>query len=112
MNRYIMIRRLRFPAIVLLAGAIALLDTMGVIDHFWRLFIPLLLILLGVILLAERVALAAEGGYPTDPYSGWPYAGTQNPTTAAAAPTYPGQPVAQTPPQHQETGTTSEGEQL
>jgi hypothetical protein len=85
MNKYIMIRRLRWPAILLLAGIVALLDQMGAIDHFWHLFIPLLLILLGVMLLAERAALAAEGGYP--PYPGAPYSGA--PYQGAPA-SYPG----------------------
>jgi LiaI-LiaF-like transmembrane region len=72
MNRYIMIRRLRGPAILLLIGTLALLRQMGAIPHFWRLFWPLLLIMLGVLLLAERAALAAEG-YPMFP--GWPWHG-------------------------------------
>ena len=62
MNRYIMIRRLRGPAFLLLIGVIALLHPMGIIHGFWQLFWPLLLILLGVLLLAERAALAADGG--------------------------------------------------
>jgi len=61
MSRYILIYRLRGPAILLLIGVLALLDQMGVIDHFWRLFWPLLLILIGVIMLAERAMLAEEG---------------------------------------------------
>lgn len=76
MSRYIMIRRLRWPAILLLIGVVALLHQAGLIAHFWRLFWPLLLIMLGVLMLAERAALAAEGGYPASccgvPY---PYAG-------------------------------------
>ena len=109
MNRYIMIRRLKWPAILLLAGVVALLDTMGVIDHFWRLFIPLLLILWGVILLAARLALAADGDYPTDPYSCWPYANAQN--AATGVPAYPGQPQAQAPPHVEETASNAEGGQ-
>ncbi len=76
MSRYIMIRRLRWPAILLLIGVVALLHQAGMIAHFWRLFWPLLLIMLGVLLLAERAALHAEGGYSASccgvPY---PYAG-------------------------------------
>ena len=83
MNRYILIRRLRWPAILLLAGVVALLRQMGAINHFWNLFIPLLLIMLGLLLLAERMALSAEDAtmpypdaqYPGGPYPGAPYAG-------------------------------------
>ena len=75
MNHYIMIRRLRLPAILLLVGVIALLDQTGVLHHFWHWFIPLLLILLGVMMLAERAALATDGGFPQTPYPGQPYPG-------------------------------------
>ena len=71
MNQYYLIRRLRGPAILLLFGILALLNTMGVVHHLWRLFWPLLFILLGLLLLAERAALAAEGGYPVWPFSGY-----------------------------------------
>ena len=70
MNQYYLIRRLRGPAILLLIGTLALLESTGVIHRFWHLFWPLLLILLGVLMLAERAALAAEGGYPMWPFSG------------------------------------------
>jgi hypothetical protein len=97
MNRYILIRRLRWPAILLLAGVIALLHQMGAIAHFWHLFIPLLLIMLGLLLLAERMALSAEDAstpYPGGPYPGAPYAGVP----------YGAQPAA---PQAQPTTSTS-----
>jgi hypothetical protein len=74
MNRYIMIRRLTGPAILLLIGVLALLAQADVI-RFWPLFWPLLLILIGVIKLAERAALGSEG-YP--PYPGTPYQGYSN----------------------------------
>jgi hypothetical protein len=73
MSRYMLIRRLRGPAFLLLIGVIALLHQMGVIYHGFRLFWPLALILWGVLLLAERAALEVEG-YP-DPYGGNPYPG-------------------------------------
>jgi hypothetical protein len=76
MSHYILIRRLRWPAILLLVGVVALLHQAGAIDDFWRLFWPLLLILVGVLLLAERAALAAEGGYPPQPLPGAPYSGS------------------------------------
>ena len=94
MSRYILIRRLRGPVFLLLVGILALLHQANVIDHFWRLFWPLLLIMLGVFKLAERAALANEMGagqgpypdggygyapYPNAPYPNQPYAGGPNP---------------------------------
>jgi hypothetical protein len=73
MSRYMLIRRLRGPAFLLLIGVIALLHQTGLIDHGWRVFWPLALILWGVLLLAERAALEVEG-YP-DPYGGNQYPG-------------------------------------
>ena len=84
MSRYILIRRLRGPAFLLLIGVVALLHQTGVVTHGWRLFWPLALILWGVLLLAERAALEMEG-YP-DPYGGAPYPG---------GPVAPGQSGAQ-----------------
>ena len=97
MNRYILIRRLRGPAILLLIGLIALLHSTGLVHSFWRWFWPLLLIGLGVMLLAERAMLAADGGY-----TGWPYGGTPdqhavNPGGSMGVPTYQGQPPAGQP---------------
>jgi hypothetical protein len=86
MNRYILIRRLRAPAILLLAGTIALFHEMGVIEHPWHLFWALLFIVIGVILLAERAVLSLDNSV-VPPYPGTPYAGAP----------YPGSPVA-TPP--------------
>lgn len=70
MSRYILIRRLRGPAFLLLVGVIALLHQADVVSwgHAW----PLFLILMGVLLLAERAALATEG-YPPPPGAGGPY---------------------------------------
>jgi hypothetical protein len=82
MNRYVLIRRLRGPAFLLLLGIIALLHQTGVVDHFWHLFWPLALILWGVLLLAERAALEVEGYpqvYPDASYPGAPYAAGPNP---------------------------------
>jgi hypothetical protein len=75
MNHYFMIRQLKLPSILLLVGVVALLDKTGVIDHFMRWFVPLLLILLGVLMLAERAALATGGDYPEGPYPGQPFPG-------------------------------------
>ncbi len=97
MNRYIMIRRLRGPAILLLIGVLALLRQTGLIIHFWRLFWPLLFIVVGVIMLAERAALAADGGYP--PVSSPADPGPIDPSADTGVPAYPGQPVAHTRPE-------------
>jgi len=73
MNRYILIRRLRGPAFLLLLGTIALLHQTGVVYHFWHMFWPLALILWGVLLLAERAALEMDGYpqmYPDAQYPG------------------------------------------
>jgi len=94
MSRYIMIRRLRGPAFLMLIGIVALFHQMGILDHPWHFFWPLFLILLGVFMLAERAAMAAEGGYPPapyppgQPYPGAPYAGTVDPNAAPAAQQY------------------------
>jgi Domain of unknown function (DUF5668) len=59
MNRWLLVRRLRGPAFLLLFGVTALLNQWDVIS-FGRSW-PLYLILLGVINLAERAALASAG---------------------------------------------------
>ena len=86
MNHYIMIRRLRLPAILLLVGVIALLDQTGVLHHFWHWFVPLLLILLGLMMLAERAALATDEGYSEGPYPGQPYGSPYAGSTLATTP--------------------------
>ena len=73
MNRYILIRRLKGPAVLLLLGIVALLHQADLVS--WKLFVPLLLILLGVLQLAERMSLATETEYPPAPYPGAPYPG-------------------------------------
>jgi hypothetical protein len=84
MNRYILIRRLRVPSFLLLIGVLALLHTMGLLEHPWRLFWPLAFILGGLIMLAERAALTIDG--PPMPYMGG---------SGTGVPPYPGQPAAQ-----------------
>ncbi len=64
MSRYILIRRLRGPAFLLLVGVIALLAQADILR--WSQSWPLFLILAGLLMLAERAALAAEG-YPLFP---------------------------------------------
>ncbi len=92
MSRYILIRRLRGPAFLLLIGIIALLHQTGVVYHMWRLFWPLAIILWGVLLLAERAALEVEGypqPYGATPYAGTPYAGGPYPGAPSAGPMPP-----------------------
>ena len=103
MNRYILIRRLRGPAILLLLGTILLMHEAGLLD-FWSLFVPLLLILIGVLKLAERAALAAAGD--ETPYAGSPY-----PYGAASAPagTVPAQPGTSIVPAATDYGKGSQG---
>ena len=94
MNRYILIRRLRGPAWLLLIGVLALLNQANILrwGHAW----PLFLILAGVLLLAERAALASDG-YPPYPgsYTGQ-YPGTTYPPTGYPAAAAPNPPAATT----------------
>jgi hypothetical protein len=96
-----MIRRLRGPAFLLLIGVLALMHEAHIIGNFWHLFWPLALILIGVIMLAERAALAADGGVPFMSFSGGaPYQGPTGPIDprgATGIPPYPGQPTAIVP---------------
>jgi hypothetical protein len=78
MNRYFMIHRLMGPSILLLLGIIALLHQAHLVH--WSLFVPLLLILVGVFKLAERAALAAE------PYPPGAYPGVIGPAAPATTP--------------------------
>jgi len=89
MNHYILIHRLTGPAILLLLGIVALLSEMGVV-HF-SIFVPLLLIMLGVLKLAERAALAsweypAPGAGPQPPGAA-PYGTGYGPVGPAPAST-------------------------
>ena len=97
MNRYIWIRRLRGPVFLLLVGIIALLNEADILTwhHAW----PLFLIVLGVLMLAERAALAGAPlpTYPGNSYGAPPY-GT-NPYGQPYAPPQPGAPAATGPAQ-------------
>jgi hypothetical protein len=103
-NRYILIRRLTAPAILLLLGIIALMHEAGIAS--WHLFVPLLLILIGVLKLAERAALAAAGDeqYPGVPY---PYGG-MNPAAQGVPPAQPGTSIV---PSQSGFGNSPEGGQ-
>jgi hypothetical protein len=106
MNRYILIRRLRGPAILLLLGIIALLHESGLVE-FWSLFFPLLLILIGVLKLAERAALAAAGDQVAYPGSPYPYG--VNPASAGVAQSQAGTSIV--PAAAQDYSKSSEGGQ-
>ena len=99
MSRYILIRRLRGPAFLLLVSVIALLAQAHILG--WSKSWPLFLILAGVLLLAERAALSFDGGLPPAPY----------PAAAPIVPQYPGQPVAIDPPQAHQFEKDPDGEQ-
>jgi hypothetical protein len=95
MNRCMMLHRLTGPAILLLLGIVALLHEAHIVS--WNIFVPLLLILIGVIKLAERAAMASE---PYPPYQG-PYQGAVNPNAPQSGATFyqaQQQPPAQTYP--------------
>jgi|SRR5579863_2064813 len=106
MNRYILIRRLTGPCILLLLGVVALLHQADLVN--WGIFVPLLLILIGVLKLAQRAALAAAGDEPIYPgtYGGNPYAyGVGVPPTAPQAPAQPGTSIVPAPPQNYGSGS-------
>jgi hypothetical protein len=112
MSRYIMIRRLRGPAFLLLVGALALLNQANILS--WGKSWPFFLILAGVFQLAERAILAAEGGYPQGPYPGVnpgyaPPPDAPDPRAATGIPAYPGQPTAIIPAPPKEYGIDREG---
>jgi hypothetical protein len=90
-NHYILIRRLRGPAFLLLVGINALLAQSHILGwgHSW----PFYLILAGVLALAERAALASTDPTQQPPYPGVPYPGTPvaqppAPETTAIVPTH------------------------
>src|SRR5271170_7307383 len=89
MNRYILIRRLRGPAFLLLVGVNALLAQAHILSwgHSW----PFYLILAGVLQLAERAALASEG-YPQSPGAPWQGTGQTGPNQGTNPGAYGGAP--------------------
>jgi len=95
MNRYMIVCRLRWPAILLLTGVIALLDQANILSwgHAW----PLYLILWGVLALAERAVLAADGPPPPAGYSyaqGYPAGYAPQPGAYAGAAPAPSAPAS------------------
>jgi hypothetical protein len=103
MNRYLLIRRLRGPAFLLLVGVIALLAQADILS--WGQSWPLFLILAGLLLLAERAALAGEG-YPPPP--GVPWHNTNPGTGQTVQPT---SGTAIVPAEHQDFGDEIHGGQ-
>jgi len=91
MNQYLLLRRLRGPVILITFGVTALLDQYNVIsyDRSW----PLYLIVIGILQLAERAALARMpapppgGFYP--PVSGAPSTASSVSQGSAITPTAP-----------------------
>jgi hypothetical protein len=81
MNTWLLIRRLRGPAFLIMVGITALLNQWDVLS-FGRSW-PLYLILAGVLGLAERAALAAAPPSPTYPY-------TSSPSGYSIVPAYTG----------------------
>lgn len=104
MNRYILIRRLTGPSILLLLGVVALLHQADLVS--WNIFVPLLLILIGVLKLAQRAALAAAGDEPMYPGSPYPY-GTGVPPTTTQPPATASTSIVPTPPQNFGSGGQS-----
>lgn len=84
MNQYIFLQRIQGPALLLTFGVAALLDQWDILS-FGRSW-PLYLIVLGVLKLAQRTALANADPppYPTG-YPGYP-----QPATGGPAPVSPG----------------------
>jgi hypothetical protein len=100
MSRYQIICRLRWPALLLLTGVIALLDQADILS--WGRAWPLYLILWGVLALAERASLAAE----MPPAASYPYAAGYSGAGYAAPPAgYPASaPPATAAPAAESTG--------
>lgn len=65
MNRYMVLRRMRAPLILVTIGVLALLDQYNVMQfgQSW----PVILIVIGVLMLAERAALS-QSSPPPDGY--------------------------------------------
>lgn len=82
MNQYIFLQRITGPAMLLTFGVCALLDQWDILS-FGRSW-PLYLIVLGIIKLAQRAALATAQPPPYQP--GYGYAGYQPAGVAPAAP--------------------------
>ena len=114
MSKYILIRRLTGPAVLLLLGIVALLHQADLVS--FNIFFPLLLILIGVLKLAQRAALAAAGDEPM--YPGYPggYPGAYPGYSYGPSPVPPAQTPVQTgtsivPAPHQNSDGSNGGQQ-
>jgi hypothetical protein len=96
MNSWLFIRRLRGPAFIILVGITALLNQWGVLSfgHSW----PLYLILAGVLMLAERAAIAAAPPAAPPVYPGAYAPAAYSPSGNAYGPgSHPGAPAGEDP---------------
>ena len=94
MNRWLMIRRLRGPAFLLMFGVTALLHEWHILSfgQSW----PLYLVLAGVLALAERAAFEAPDPSQVPPYAGYP---PQPPSSGwTTPPSSPGTGIVPAPP--------------
>jgi hypothetical protein len=107
MNRYILLRRLTGPSVLLLLGVVALLHQADLVS--WSIFVPLLLILIGVLKLAQRAALAMAGDEPMYPGSPYPYGAGAAGSAVPPTQTQTGTSIVPAPPQ--DFGRNSEGGQ-
>jgi hypothetical protein len=87
MNTWLLIRRLRGPAFLILVGVTALLNQWDVLS-FGRSW-PLYLILAGVLGLAERAAIAAAPPAAPPLYGSYPPAGSSSGTNSGLPGTDP-----------------------
>jgi hypothetical protein len=100
MNRWLLIRRLRGPAFLLMFGVTALLHEWHILSfgQSW----PLYLVLAGVLALAERAAFETPDSsqmppqYP--PYAGHPPQPPPSGWTTPASPSSPGTDMVPAPP--------------
>jgi hypothetical protein len=105
MNRWLLIRRLRGPAFLLMFGVTALLHEWHILSfgQSW----PLYLVLAGVLALAERAAFETPdpsqmppqyppyaGGYPQQPPGGW----TTPSSSSSSSPASGGTSIVPAPP--------------
>jgi hypothetical protein len=101
-NPWLLIRRLRGPAFLVLFGILALLNQWDVLS--FRRSWPLYLIAAGVLLLVERIALIAFPP-PNPPYSS-PYPSPYPPVSGAPIAVQPAaSPAAQTSPGSEDTAS-------
>ena len=114
MNSWLLLRRLRGPAFLILVGFTALLNQWGILGfgHSW----PLYLILAGIFGLAERAVMAAAPpppGYPPSGYPGsyapGPYGQGYGAGYSGAYPSYPGYSGPVVPPAPNQPGGTDTG---